>query len=59
MRKIVSFLIRNFGVGEILFMMGMILLYRGVSATLSVAWANTVCGVILILIGFIRGREGH
>ncbi len=57
MKKLFAFLTRHFGMGELLFVIGMLLLHRGVSATFTVAWANTVCGGILITIGFITGRQ--
>ena len=43
--------------GEFLFAIGMVLLYSGVSVLLSDAWARTACGIILIPVGFILGRE--
>jgi hypothetical protein len=57
LQAISAFFLRNFGMGEILFVIGMLLLHRGVSVSFTVAWANTVCGGILILIGFITGRQ--
>lgn len=57
LKTISGFFLRNFGMGEILFVMGMLLLHRGVSVSFTVAWANTVCGGILILIGFLTGRQ--
>jgi len=57
MKKLFSFLHQNFSMGEILFMMGMLLLYRGVSVLLSPSFAQAACGSILIIIGFIIGRQ--
>ena len=57
MKEIFDFVIRNFGMGEFLFVFGMILLYSGVAVLLSDAWARAACGIILIRVGFILGRE--
>lgn len=57
MKEVFDFVIRNFGMGEILFVVGMALLYSGVSILFSDASARVACGIILIGVGFILGRE--
>lgn len=58
MRKLFAFVIRNFGMGEFLFLTGMFMFYSGVSVLLSHPWAQAACGFVLIAVGFIVGREG-
>ena len=58
MKKLFSFVSRNLGMGEILFVAGMILLYSGVTVLLDPAWARVACGIILIPVGFVVGRKG-
>jgi hypothetical protein len=40
-----------FGAGEVIFLLGMILLFSGVSVLLSPAWAQSACGIILVGVG--------
>lgn len=47
-----------FGIGEILFILGMILLYSGVTVLFSPAWARSACGIILVVVGLVKAREG-
>ena len=58
MKRILVSFFQSFGMGEFLFVAGMLMLYYGVSALLSHPWAQAVCGFILIAVGFILGREG-
>lgn len=50
MTKIISSLFLR---RETLFVTGMILLYCGVWASFTLVWANTVCGIILVLSSFV------
>ena len=59
MKKLFNTFRANVGMGEIVFMTGMILLHCGVRASISLSWANTVCGIILVVVGFAIGREAE
>ena len=58
MKRLFAFFARHFELGEILFAAGMILLHCGVRASISLSWANTVCGIILVVVGVLIGRDG-
>ena len=56
-KRLLAIVRRSIGVGEALFVLGLILLYAGISSLFSHAWAQTACGIILVPVGFILGRE--
>jgi uncharacterized membrane protein YjdF len=53
LRQLASF----FGINEVIFLIGMILLYSGVSVLSSAAWARSACGIILVVLALIKARE--
>jgi hypothetical protein len=57
LKKAFSQLAASLGTGEVLFLLGMILLYSGIAVLLSHAWARSACGIILVVVGLIKARE--
>lgn len=54
---VLAWIRKNIGLSELFFLVGMASLYSGLSALLSAALAQTVCGAVLVLLSVLMALK--